>query len=489
MSPSEPLSRNAALAYLLARIDYERVPRFPYQVETLKLERMRQLLSGLGDPHQRYPIVHVAGTKGKGSTSAMLASILSAAGYRTGLYTSPHLERIEERMTIDGNACSGTEFAALIEDIRRVVDVMEERADGNGNDPEVCTYFEITTAAAMLHFARRGVDAAVLEVGLGGRLDATNVCQPAVAVITSISYDHMRQLGNTLAAIAGEKAGILKPGVPVVSGVVDREAAEVIRQRARQHACTCHELGRDFEIDYRGLCYERPSARPTEPARLVTCFDYRESGPQGETRYASLQLHLLGRHQAANAAVAIATAHRLRALEWEIPESAIRQGLEQAYVPARTELVGSQPAVVVDAGHNVASVQALVDVLEEAFPAARRRVLVFATSRDKDLEGMLGVLLPRFETVILTRYLNNPRYVDPAELRTLAEAIAAASQGINCTIEVQPDPPAAWSAARALAGADDLICVTGSFFLAAEIRALANVGPIAAHAYPANAVS
>ncbi|MCL4203365.1 MAG: bifunctional folylpolyglutamate synthase/dihydrofolate synthase [Pirellulaceae bacterium] len=470
----EPLTRDAALEYLLGRIDYERVPRFPYRAQTLKLARMRELLSRLGNPHDRYPIVHVAGTKGKGSTSAMIASILGAAGHRAGLYTSPHLEQVEERMTVDGCPSTGEEFAALIARVRVAVDAMDRRVGMNGGYESGPTYFEITTAAAMLHFAQRQVDVAVLEVGLGGRLDSTNVCRPEVSVITSISFDHTRQLGNTLAAIAGEKAGIIKPGIPVVSGVANEEPAEVIRARAQRLGCPYFEIGRDFQLTYRGIELATLAGTP----RLVTRLDYAEPPGTEDEGYRGLQTGLLGRHQAANAAVAVATICRLQQRGWAIPTAAVREGLRQARIPARTEVVQCRPIVVVDAAHNVASIQALVDVLDEAFPEVRSRILVFATSRDKDLAGMLRCLLPKFSTVILTRYLNNPRYVEPVELKELADEIAAADPEVNCQVLVEACPAAAWSAAEALATDDALICVSGSFFLAAEVRNLAQTSPL-----------
>jgi dihydrofolate synthase / folylpolyglutamate synthase len=469
----QPLTRDAALEYLLGRIDYERVPRFPYRAQNLKLARMRELLARLGNPHQRYPIVHVAGTKGKGSTSTLIAGILGAAGYRTGLYTSPHLEQIEERMTVDGLPSTGDEFAALIARVRVAVDAMDRRAGTNGGYEQGPTYFEITTAAAMLHFAERQVDVAVLEVGLGGRLDSTNVCQPEVSVITSISFDHMRQLGNTLAAIAGEKAGIIKPQIPVVSGVVDQQPADVIRQRANRLDCPYFEIGQHFHLDYRGIQWTAGSG-PLEldAGRLVTRLDYRESSEEGELNLEGLETRLLGRHQAANAAVAVATIRRLQQRQWQIPTSAVRSGLANVRVPARTEVIQRHPLVIVDAAHNVASIQALVDVLDEAFSDVPSRILIFATSRDKDLSGMLRCLLPKFSSIILTRYLNNPRYVELDELQQAAEEIAAQQQGASGRIQVEACPAAAWSAAEAMATRDDLICVTGSFFLAAEIRGL-----------------
>src|ERR1700754_3286386 len=225
-------ARSAALDWLMARINYERTG-VPYQARQLKLDRMRQLLTRLGQPDAGMKIVHVAGTKGKGSTSAMIAAMLSAAGYRTGVFSSPHLEQIEERFAVDGQPCTSDELVALVNRMIPVVRAMDEEAAADGDSTAGPTYFEVTTAMALVHFVERQVDAAVLEVGLGGRLDSTNVCLPVVSVITSISFDHMRQLGNTLASIAREKAGIIKPGVPVICGVLNEEPQTVIAAAAR----------------------------------------------------------------------------------------------------------------------------------------------------------------------------------------------------------------------------------------------------------------
>ena len=240
-----------ALRFLAERIDYERMRIMPYGLAEFRLSRMRQLLARLGNPQKGLPIVHVAGTKGKGSTSAALAAVLSAAGYRTGLFTSPHLERIEERIAVDGLTCPPAQLAALLAEIRPVVEALDRRAARRGGGRIGPTYFEVLTAAALLHFAREKIDLAVLEVGLGGRLDATNVCTPVVSIIASISFDHTRQLGNTLAAIAGEKAGIVKRGVPVVSGVTADEPRQVIREVCRRRRCRLLERGVDFDFEYR----------------------------------------------------------------------------------------------------------------------------------------------------------------------------------------------------------------------------------------------
>ncbi len=418
---------------------------------------MRDLLSRLGNPQDRLRIVHIAGTKGKGSTAAMIAAVLSAGGFRTGLYSSPHLDGVEERLAIDGQNCPPEELVELLLRLRPVVEAMDALSlDGSDSRP---TYFEIVTALALLRFAEQGVDATVLEVGMGGRLDSTNVCQPLISVITTISFDHTQQLGNTLTAIAGEKAGIIKPGVPVVSGVIDHEPRDVIRKVADAQGCRLVELARDFDYAYHPP--RELNAGPT-PAKL----DVRVlTDALGSAQYEGLALPLVGRHQAANAAVAIATIGELRRQGWSIPDAAIREGLNRVRWPARIEVIARQPTIVLDAAHNVASIEALVEVLGESF-AARRRVLVFATTRDKDLRGMLKRLLPAFDEIIFTRYHSNPRGVAPEELAGLARELDGDRE-----FQVCADAQEAWQLARARVGVQDLLCITGSFFIAAEMRA------------------
>jgi dihydrofolate synthase/folylpolyglutamate synthase len=321
---------------------------------------------------------------------------------------------------------------------------------------------------AFLHFARQRVDAAVLEVGLGGRLDSTNVCQPSVCVITSISFDHTRQLGNTLAAIAGEKAGIIKPGVPVVSGVVHDEPRDVIRQTADERQAPLFEQGLDFAFD-----------SAPQPGRLAAAgewLDYREPAIHPRWELRKIELGLVGRHQAANAAAAIAAARRLIERGWPISEAALRGGLAAARIPARIEILGQRPAVILDVAHNVASIAALIDVVRERYPD-RRRVLVFASSKDKDAAGMLRLLVPWFEEIVLTRYVNNPRAMEPEALAELARAElpSAADNGQpqrTPQLHTADRPADAWELARRAASPEDLVCITGSFFLAAELRPL-----------------
>jgi dihydrofolate synthase/folylpolyglutamate synthase len=450
-------AREAALQFLYSRVDYERVQSVPYHTHEFRLDRMRQLLARLGNPQSTFAVVHVAGTKGKGSTSATLGAILSAAGYHAGVFTSPHLEQIEERLAIDGKICTPEEFVDLVRQVRPIVEAMDRGHPEGAETVEHPTFFEIITAMAFLYFAAHHIDVAVLEVGLGGRLDSTNVCRPSVAVITSISFDHMRQLGNTLEAIATEKAGIVKPGVPVISGVTDDGPREVIRTACHQQHCPLAELGVDFHFDY-----APPARLEQEPAMARLTF----ADATGKAVYDNLDLALPGRHQAANAAVALAAIDRLVRDGWTIPESAVRAALTRLVWPARVEVVGRRPAIIIDAAHNVASVHALLETLDESFSVRHRR-LVFATTREKDTTGMLRLLLDGFDDIVFTRYTNNPRAVPPEELAAAARNITGREY------PVYQDPHQAWEAVRGRASADDLVCVTGSFFIAAQIRKLA----------------
>ena len=468
--------RDAALQFLLKRVNYEQAVSMAYQESRFKLDRMRELLARLGNPHLDFPIVHVAGTKGKGSTSVMLGAVLTAAGYRTGVFTSPHLERMEERLAVDGSPCSSRELVELIEQIRPVVESMDRespKGDPAGNSP---TYFEINTAMALLHFRARRVAAAVLEVGLGGRLDSTNVCLPRVSVITSISLDHTQQLGDTLELIAREKAGIIKPGVPVVSGVRGEGARAVIHAVCRERAASLTEIDTDFTF-----AYTPPQHLEVQPSQGRLDFFWQRE-PAG-CAYRDLCISLPGRHQAANAAVALAVLAQLQNDGWHIPEAAIRQGLANLRWPARVEVVARRPAIVVDAAHNAASIAALLETLDESFTVGRR-LLLFATTREKDLRGMLEQLLNkvlnkgvgshystggRFDEIVFTRYLDNPRAVPPEELAALALELTGQHFPVYAT------PTAAWSELVKRATPNDLICVTGSFFIAAEIRRLIEI--------------
>jgi dihydrofolate synthase/folylpolyglutamate synthase len=474
---------------------------------------MRELLGLLGNPQTTIPAIHIAGTKGKGSTAAMVAAILSEAGYHVGLFTSPHIDRVEERIIWDGQPCSAEELTNALEQVRPAVEAMDRATPGKPGP----TYFEVLTAAAWRHFVRQKTDVVVLEVGLGGRLDSTNVCEPILSILTSISFDHMQQLGNTLAAIAGEKAGIIKPGVPVISGVIDDEPRAVVRRVAQQNGCRLIELGVDFSYTYRP---PQHLEREASLGRLGVRF-----GVQSDS---DIPLGLLGKHQAANAAIAWTAMAELRRVGWNVPEESVRRGLAKTTWPARVEVISRRPAVILDAAHNGASIQALIDVLDESF-SVRRRVLVFATTQEKDLPGMLERLHGHFDEVVFTRYLNNPRNVAPETLQDLAEKVfrgtenrgqgvgdegrvaqqslpspacgrEAGGEGdfhsdqdsdrpqlpsaltLSCLrekepntlhsplVHIAPTPAEAWELACQLATPEDLICITGSFFLAADMR-------------------
>ncbi len=463
---------DVARQFLLGRIDYERVLTIPYSGRDFKLDRMRELLRRLGNPQDQLAIAHIAGTKGKGSTAAMLSAMLVAGGYRTGLFSSPHFERVEERFRMDGQPCSAAELVELVQAVRPTVEAMDRESGAAGEIGP--TYFEITTAMAFMHFVRCRADAVVLEVGLGGRLDSTNVCTPRVAVVTSISFDHTEQLGHTLAAIAREKAGIVKPGVPVVSGATATDARAVIAEVCREKGAPLTELGVDFAFEYRPPHNLQQSDSPG-------LFDFRWLRPPfgGGTpsHWADVAVSLPGRHQAANAAVALAALAMLRQAGWRIDESAARRGLAGLRWPGRAEVVRRQPAVVLDVAHNRASIEALLETLEESFQA-RRRHLIFAASSGKDTGGMLEPLLARFDNIALTRFGNNPRATPPEQLAELARTLTGRRY------PVYAEASAAWSAVQAEAGSDDLICVTGSFFLAAEMRRLLTGGACDAHFSP-----
>jgi dihydrofolate synthase/folylpolyglutamate synthase len=391
----------------------------------------------------------------------MVAGILQAAGYEAGLFTSPHLEHIEERFVVNGVPCPSDELVALVEQLRPVVERMDREAaavDGSLGP----TYFELTTAIALMHFAQRKVDIAVLEVGLGGRLDSTNVCLPAITVITNINLDHTKQLGETIEEIAAEKAGIIKPGVPVICGPLEPGPRRVIAEIAQQHGSRMIESGRDFNYAYHPpIGYEKHE----RPGRL----DFSGDLGSEDAELSDIPLKLLGKHQAANAALAIAISAKLRRQGWSISSASIHETLSQLLLPGRIELIRRRPAVVLDVAHNVAAVEALVDVITTCF-SCQERTLVLALTKDKDVHGIVRVIVPYFQRIIVTEYRNNPRAVETERLGAMVrEELAKQNRTATVVIE-QSLPGEAWQVARHRARRDQLICVTGSFFIAAELR-------------------
>jgi dihydrofolate synthase/folylpolyglutamate synthase len=439
-----------SLDYLYGRLNYERLG-MPRGSAELRLGRMRRLLRKLGDPHESLKIIHVAGTKGKGSTSAMLASALTASGVKTGLFCSPHLHRLEERFRIDGIEATADELVELVEAVRPAVDALD--AGDRHYVHRGATFFEVTAAMGLLHFARQMVGAVVLEVGMGGRLDSTNVVRPILGVITTISFDHTRQLGSTLGAIAGEKAGILKRGRPAVSGVRNEEARAAIHRVAKLRGTPLREIDVDFSYEYQPP--EIPLTRPT--AGRVEVKTWRRAWP-------SVLLPMLGAHQAQNAAVALASLDALVEQGFTVEPEDVARGFAGLSWPARVEVLREHPWIVVDGAHNVASAQALAETLRTSFPPLPI-TLVFGTTREKDMTGQLEALLPLASTVIATRYVENPRSVPPEEV---AEAIRSFD---DRAVHLAPGPFEALELAGRLTPAHGLICVTGSLFLAAETRA------------------
>lgn len=446
-----------AIGFLFERTNFERTPASGNQ--DFKIGRMRRLLELLDNPQDSLPSIHIAGTKGKGSTAIMLAEILSAAGVRAALYTSPHVEAFEERMQVAGQRPTPDQIVELVQRVQVAVQQCE-----SASSPFSPTFFEVTTALAWLFFVSQRAEIVVLEVGLGGRLDSTNVCSPIACVLTTISRDHTQLLGSTLTQIAREKAGIVKPRVPVISGVQGREAQEEIVEVCRNQQAELWQLGDEFRYEH------TPNVRENSDLDVSNFGMVTVTTPS--TRWLAMPLTLAGEHQAHNAAVALATIDKLRQLGWKISSEAARTGMSRVCWPMRIEVVARRPTVIVDAGHNWESISALGRTIEESFSnlspehRASRRVLIFAATKDKDVVGMARQLLPRFDSVILTQYLNNPRAVPVESLRRIVQSVS------DSPCHVAATPAEAWQLARRITTQDDLICVTGSFFIAAEMRDL-----------------
>lgn len=425
----------AALRYLDSLIRTDR-PRRPYHDE--KLGRMRHLLSLLGDPHRRLRTVLVAGTKGKGSTAVMIAGILRALGLRVGLTVKPHLVDYRERIQVAGHKISRADLAALVDKIRPVIEGSRDLVWG------APTYVETTVAMAFLHFVEAQVDLAVVEVGIGGRLDATNVLDPLVSVITPISYDHTEILGDTLTAIAGEKAGIVRAGGRVVSAPQPDEALRAIARIVEEKDARLVVVGRDIEV--------RLEASSLEGVRAIV---------RGLRDTYSIRVPLLGRHQAVNAATAIGAVEQLADESIPVGADAIRRGLATVRWPARVELIDTAPYTIIDVGHNPASMAALRDALQELL-GGRRLVLVFGMLATKDYRTVTAMIAPLADAVITTTP-DNPHALS-------AEELAVEVRRYTGRVTAVPDRYLAVERGRALAGPEDVLLITGSFYLVGEAR-------------------
>jgi dihydrofolate synthase/folylpolyglutamate synthase len=435
----------AALDYIFNYVDYERRRSVPYTETAWDLERTRRVLHALGDPHLGLRYVHIAGSKGKGSTAANVDAILRATGLRTGFYSSPHLHTFRERIRIDGQLIAQSDVVRLLEQCKPAIEAV----------PGITT-FEIITVLALLHFAQQAVDWVVLEVGLGGRLDATNVVTPAISVITPISYEHTALLGDTLDLIAREKAGIIKPGVPVVVAPQHVEALAAFEQVAARQQARLVLAGRDW------------TWRSVADTVTGQTFDAASTAsPWSSDQLAALHTPLLGAHQLANATTAVAACAELARQGAPITPDSLRRGLAHVVWPGRLEVLAAPPpshqTLVLDSAHNDSSARLLRSALAHYFPG-RPLHLVIGVSNDKDAAGILAELLPGAQRALLTRS-RHPRAADPAELVLAAVRYLPISR-----IDVVPTAPEALAQALEQAEPDAVICLAGSLFIAGEGR-------------------
>jgi dihydrofolate synthase/folylpolyglutamate synthase len=454
-----------AVRYLESLLNYEKLPFWPYR-QSLKLGHFQNFLAAIGRPQEGLRCIHVAGSKGKGSTCVFIAYILREAGYKTGLYTSPHLADFRERIRIlspppanqqaSDSSLKAPEFEGLIPRrdltalVRRLKPLIDKYNLTSGR--RRLSFFEVYTAVAFQYFKEKKVDFAVLETGLGGRLDATNACTALISLITPISYEHTDKLGRTLEKITAEKAGIIKntghraqaTGQIVISAPQKKEALAVIRKRCRKQAVRLYEVGKQIK-------FGSVSLQPGRSQSFTLVTPYRQ--------YKNLRLSLIGSHQLSNASCAVAAVELLREYGFPVPARLIRQGLSKAVWPGRCEVISRRPWVVLDGAQNIASCQALRQAIKQNFPY-RRLILVLGICRDKDIKGVCRQLRPLAETIILTKAAT-PRAAEPGSL-----AAFFPQRNVFLSANVKE----ARLKALTLAGKEDMILVTGSLFVAGEFR-------------------
>lgn len=436
----EPISFQAAIPFdECLRILWERGHEL--HGRKFDLDAIRAILAALGNPERRYPTAIVAGTNGKGSTSAMLAAIMERAGYRTGLYTSPHLICVNERIRINGQELRDDEFAAAFTAVHNAV----ERLVESQVLPHRPSFFEYLTAVAFQHFAHAAVDFAVLEVGMGGRLDATNVTAASVAVITNVDLDHQEFLGNTRAAIAAEKAGVIKPGRSVVSGCEHPEVREVVQQK-------CRETGVEL-IETEGIA----AARNLFHLDGRYGFDLQMNGAGLE----GITLQMAGSFQVKNAVMAATAARRLDGAGFHISTEAIREGLQAASWPGRLEIIRQRPPILLDGAHNPAAAREVAEFVQRHFQGRTLR-LVYASMRDKAIGEISGILFPLAEAVYITR--------PGLDRAATPEAILESAQATTRETIIEPDPARALEQAVEGSLPEDVILVAGSLFLVGAVK-------------------
>jgi dihydrofolate synthase/folylpolyglutamate synthase len=441
------------LRWLHERADYEKVRHVQYTDNAFKLDRMRKLLALLGDPQDQVKTVHVAGTVGKGSTVAMIASIMRECGYAVGEFVSPHLVDVRERVVVNGRMISKNDFTNLIRTV----------AKASLKLPEPPTFFEVMTAIGLKHFADEAVDIAVIEVGLGGRLDSTNVITPLVSVVTTIDFDHCKLLGNTLPQIAREKAGIFKKGVPALVFDPPAEVEKAFREVAAKVGADLRVVNKDIEFSSR-FCSD-PDLGPHARVCLYT----------KTSRLEHLPVPLPGEHQSSNCGLALSAVDVLKSLGFDCPENKVTRGLSHVKVPGRMEVISERPRILVDGAHNPASVQSLMKCVGAHVPYDSM-VCIFGCCSDKDVPSMLDKVNLGADKVIFTRATTTPRAASPEDLQKMFSERSGKMSQVARTL-----PEALEIATRAVSR-EDLIVVTGSFYLVGE--AIKHIQQDAAHAAP-----
>jgi len=426
-----------ALDYLYSFVDYSLTKQLRYSPEKFNLERMRDLMEEMGNPHQKYPVVHVAGTKGKGSTSVMIASVLQNAGYKVGLYTSPHLHDFCERIQVNQVPISHQDLSNQVKSIQSAV----------ASIPEITT-FEITTAIGFQYFADQKVDIAIVEVGLGGRLDATNVVTPLISVITSLSYDHMNILGDTIEKIAIEKAGIIKKNIPVVIAPQGfPEVNEVLAEIAEKNNSQVTFVNKEYIYSSQSHSLEGQSF---SLSKIST----------GKVKPVDYSISLLGYHQVENAVTALAVLDGIKTQGFRISEDNVIDGFQSAHWPCRFEIIKKEPLIIVDSAHNVDSAVKLQLTVKD-YLNNKHVTLIFGASEDKDIRGMFEVLFPVVDDIIVTKSIH-PRAFEPENLAGIASQL---QRNVKVTQSLE-------EALELISGksSDDVILITGSIFVAAGVK-------------------
>ena len=431
-----------AIKYLFEKTDYEREKHLRYNVTTFNLDRMEKLLSLLGNPHKKFPTAHIAGTKGKGSTATMLAKMLESNDYNVGLYTSPHVAHLHERIMVNSKMISESQMLGLLNRVYAPVKKMAK--------VDSPTFFEIMTALAFMHFADAKTDISVIETGLGGRLDSTNVIRPEVVGITSLSIDHQHQLGDTVDKIAREKAGIFKSGVPIVTVRQEPAAMHILKSHAIAVKAPFSVTGHDIDFSYR---FE--TSREDGPHNRI-CLTTPTS------KFEHLRVPLHGEHQAINCGLALAMLDKLKSSGYEIDNGKAAEGLSSVSLTGRMEMICDDPRIMIDAAHNAASIQALIHAIGQNIPYDSM-VIIFGCNNDKDAEGMLYQLQYGADKVIFTRS-NSAKAMSPQDLADMYTEIC----GKMC--QTATSLGEALRLAKNAVSKEDLICITGSFYLIGQAK-------------------